>query len=109
MMLTNAQIYTLRRLSGGSKYQLRGDGKKARECRPGSGIFTDDISAPSIPVLFRLGLVDYVHKGGERTRLVLCGYAYRHGETRRCHHEYQGLIFHNNFVSSKEKQRVLNV
>ena len=30
----------------------------------GSGIFTDDISAPSIPVLFRLGLVDYVH-GGE--------------------------------------------
>lgn len=60
MKLTNAQIYTLRRLSGGSKYQLRGDGKKARECRPGSGIFTDDISAPSIPVLFRLGLVDYV-------------------------------------------------
>ncbi len=37
MKLTNAQIYTLRRLSGGSKYQLRGDGKKARECRPGSG------------------------------------------------------------------------
>ncbi len=35
MKLTNAQIYTLRRLSGGSKYQLRGDGKKARECRPG--------------------------------------------------------------------------
>lgn len=67
MKLTNAQIYTLRRLSGGSKYQLRGDGKKARECRPGSGIFTDDISAPSIPVLFRLGLVDYVHKGGENT------------------------------------------
>lgn len=64
MKLTNAQIYTLRRLSGGSKYQLRGDGKKARECRPGSGIFTDDISAPFIPVLFRLGLVDYVHKGG---------------------------------------------
>ena len=63
MKLTNAQIYTLRRLSGGSKYQLRGDGKKARECRPGSGIFTDDFSAPSIPVLFRLGLVDYVHKG----------------------------------------------
>lgn len=28
MKLTNAQIYTLRRLSGGSKYQLRGDGKK---------------------------------------------------------------------------------
>lgn len=28
MKLTNAQIYTLRRLSGGSKYQLRGDGKR---------------------------------------------------------------------------------
>ncbi len=108
MKLTNAQIYTLRRLSGGSKYQLRGDGKRRGNAGRGSGIFTDDISAPSIPVLFRLGLVDYVHKG-ERTRLVLCGHAYRHGETSRCHHEYQGLIFHNEFVSSKEKQRVLNV
>ena len=32
-------------------------------------IFTDDISAPSIPVLFRLGLVDYVHKGGREHAL----------------------------------------
>ncbi len=63
MKLTNAQIYTLRRLSGGSKYQLRGDGKRRGNAGRGSGIFTDDISAPSIPVLFRLGLVDYVHKG----------------------------------------------
>ncbi len=67
MKLTNAQIYTLRRLSGGSKYQLRGDGKRRGNAGRGSGIFTDDISAPSIPVLFRLGLVDYVHMGGENT------------------------------------------
>ncbi len=62
MKLTNAQIYTLRRLSGGvnisSVVTEKGTGMQA-----GSGIFTDDFSAPSIPVLFRLGLVDYVHKG----------------------------------------------
>ncbi|HIG8798279.1 TPA: hypothetical protein ACYEOW_004859 [Raoultella terrigena] len=69
MKLTNAQIYTLRRLSGGRKYQLSGDGKRARECRPGTGILTDDISAPSVPVLFRLGLVDYVYKGGRENTL----------------------------------------
>lgn len=69
MKLTNAQIYTLRRLSSGRKYELRGDGKKARECRPGTRYFTDDISAPSIPVLLRLGLVDYVRTGGREHTL----------------------------------------
>lgn len=67
MKLTNAQIYTLRRLSGGSKYQLRGDGKKARECRPGSGIFTDDISAPSILSCFVSGWWTMYIRGGENT------------------------------------------
>lgn len=65
MKLTNAQIYCLRRLASGTKYSLRGDGKKARECRPciRSRFGTDDISAPSIPVLFRLGLVGFTHQG----------------------------------------------
>ncbi|HED2943917.1 TPA: hypothetical protein R4Z82_004649 [Enterobacter hormaechei subsp. xiangfangensis] len=65
MKLTDAQIYTLRRLASGVKYSLRGDGKKARECRPciRSRFGTDDISAPSIPVLFRLGLVDFARSG----------------------------------------------
>ncbi|HCL5581010.1 TPA: hypothetical protein N2N40_002438 [Citrobacter freundii] len=63
--LTNAQIYTLRRLSSGTRYMLRGDGKKALECRPRirSAFGTDDIAAPSIPVLVRLGLVGYSRPG----------------------------------------------
>ncbi|ESL45284.1 hypothetical protein [Klebsiella pneumoniae] len=65
MKLTNAQIYTLRRLASGTRYTLRGDNKKARECRPcvRSRFGTDDISAPSIPVLIRLGLVDFARPG----------------------------------------------
>ncbi len=108
MKLTNAQIYTLRRLSGGSKYQLRGDGKRRGNAGQDQGY------SPMI-FLHHLFLSCFVsgwwtmYIWGERTRLVLCGHAYRHGETSRCHHEYQGLIFHNEFVSSKEKQRVLNV
>jgi hypothetical protein len=63
--LSNAQIYTLRRLSDGLPHKLRGDGKKALECRPciRTGFRTDDISAPSIPVLYRLGLVAHINKG----------------------------------------------
>ena len=63
--LSNAQIYTLRRLSSGTSYLLRGDGKKARECRPcvRTRFGTDDLSAPSIPVLLRLGLVAYTCEG----------------------------------------------
>lgn len=65
--LSNAQIYTLRRLASGTTYRLRGDGKKARECRPcvRTRFGTDDIAAPSIPVLLRLGLVAYTHEGGK--------------------------------------------
>lgn len=63
--LSNAQIYTLRRLSSGIRYTLSGNGKKARECRQNikSQFLTDDIAAPSIPVLVRLGLVDYTRPG----------------------------------------------
>ncbi|MDE9446833.1 hypothetical protein KKJ04_14775 [Xenorhabdus bovienii] len=57
--LTNAQIYTLRRLSSGTSYKLRGDERKAFERRNevSCSFGFDDVNAPSLPVLFRLGLV----------------------------------------------------
>lgn len=65
--LTDAQIYTLRRLATGTSYSLRGDGKKGHENReeirtaPGSWYCsTHPVNAPSLPVLFRLGLVAFV-------------------------------------------------
>ncbi|HAT3959759.1 TPA: hypothetical protein I9Y37_001898 [Citrobacter freundii] len=65
--LTNAQIYTLRRMNTGTKYTMRGDGKKAEEQRPTVAVergqwfrTTDPCNAPSVPVLYRLGLVDFV-------------------------------------------------
>ena len=59
--LTMAQTYVLRRINSGTKYQIRGDGKKARECRPSTRrVFTDDVSCPSLPVLYRYGLVAIV-------------------------------------------------
>lgn len=107
MKLTNAQIYTLRRLSGGVNIN-----SVVTEKRRGNA-GQDQGYSPMI-FLHHLFLSCFVSGWWtmyirERTRLVLCGHAYRHGETSRCHHEYQGLIFHNEFVSSKEKQRVLNV
>lgn len=59
MKLSNAQIYTLRRMNSGTNYSLSGDGRKARELRGRVVFKTDDISAPSIPVLYRLGLVEF--------------------------------------------------
>lgn len=68
--LTDTQIYTLRRMEGGIEYRVRGDGKKGQELRTryvntGTGIECrcDDINAPSIPVLLRLGLVKLLWKG----------------------------------------------
>lgn len=65
--LTDAQIYTLRRLATGTSYSLRGNGKKGHENReeirtePGRWYrTTHPVNAPSLPVLFRLGLVEFV-------------------------------------------------
>lgn len=74
--MTAAQIFTLRRLRSGTKYMLRGDGKKAHECRPSIGVergqwfpTIDPINAPSVPVLYRLGLVEFViNRGQEPTK-----------------------------------------
>ena len=65
MKLTDAQIYTLRRMSTGTRYQLRGDEKYGHECRTSCGQ-PDDISCPSLRPLLRAGLIQFVFKG-ERT------------------------------------------
>ena len=74
--LTDAQIYTLRRMKSGIKYVLQGDGKKAHEQRPSVRVergqwfnTIDPINAPSVPVLYRLGLVDFkLNRGQELTK-----------------------------------------
>ncbi|PHM72252.1 hypothetical protein [Xenorhabdus sp. KJ12.1] len=65
--LNNAQIYTLRRLSSGTLYMLRGDRCKAFERRNevSYSLEFDDINAPSLPVLFRLGLVEFSLAGNK--------------------------------------------
>lgn len=74
--LTMAQVYTLRRLASGTSYSLRGDGKKAHENRKeiavtrGQWYRTETpFNAPSIPVLFRLGLIKFnIDRGQEPTK-----------------------------------------
>lgn len=56
--LTDAQIYTLRRLSNGSDYRVQGNGKRAFERRKEYRVGFDDINAPSIPPLMRSGMVE---------------------------------------------------
>ncbi len=60
--LSDAQIYTMRRLQNSTSYSMQGDGKKGMERRS----FGDYVNAPSIPVLYRLGLVEFVG-GGNRS------------------------------------------
>jgi len=55
--LTQAQIYVLRRLASGTKYEICGDFRRARECRMFMGK-SDDVQCRSTPVLYRLGLVE---------------------------------------------------
>ncbi|MGC6114768.1 hypothetical protein VU643_22490 [Klebsiella aerogenes] len=76
LKLTEAQVFTLRRMMTGTKYQLRGDAKKAIENRPsieakrGQWFHPiDPVNAPSVPVLYRLGLVDFtINHGQEPTK-----------------------------------------
>lgn len=76
MKLTDAQVLTLRRMMTDTKYLLRGDGKKAYENRPTIAVRSgqwskafEPINAPSVPVLYRLGLVDFIiDRGQEPTK-----------------------------------------
>ncbi|HCZ5289034.1 TPA: hypothetical protein O3J34_004281 [Salmonella enterica subsp. enterica serovar Saintpaul str. CFSAN004154] len=69
LSLTDSQVYTLRRLNSGTRYLMRGDGKKADEQRPDGPRSHRPVNAPSIPVLYRLGLVGFVTppKAGQAT------------------------------------------
>lgn len=60
--LTTSQIYTLRRIASGGVYRLKGNCKKGAECRSTYGGVTDAVNAPSLPVLFRLGLIEFESK-----------------------------------------------
>ncbi|EAU5545490.1 hypothetical protein A3X26_12305 [Salmonella enterica subsp. enterica serovar Typhimurium] len=66
MTLTNAQIYTLRRLNTGTLYLMQGNGKKGMEQRPDclSTLGYFPVNAPSLPPLFRLGLIEFTLKSG---------------------------------------------
>ncbi|QYA57200.1 hypothetical protein [Escherichia phage KW1E_UTAR] len=55
-VLTNAQVYTLRRLASGRSYMCQGNGKRAFERRKEYRVGFDDVNAPSIPPLIRKGL-----------------------------------------------------
>lgn len=59
--LTLAQAKTLHRLRAGTSYRLRTDGKKGSELRMVNNYNATFVSAPSIPVLYRLGLVDFTN------------------------------------------------
>ncbi|HFV9915022.1 TPA: hypothetical protein ACIAQY_003769 [Salmonella enterica subsp. diarizonae serovar 61:l,v:z35] len=71
MALTNAQIYTLRRLNTGTRYLVQGNGKKGIEQRPDclSTLGYFPVNAPSLPPLFRLGLIEFtLSRGVEQSR-----------------------------------------
>lgn len=52
--LTDAQVYTLRRMYNGTRYFMRGDMEKGEHDKG-----SHRVNCPSLPVLFREGLVDW--------------------------------------------------
>ncbi|MCQ0898546.1 hypothetical protein [Klebsiella pneumoniae] len=56
--LTDAQVYTLRKIKNGITALLRGDGSRG-DIDNGGRI----VNCPSLPVLFREGLVDFRSEG----------------------------------------------
>ena len=63
MKLTANQELTLRRLKSGTRYFIRGDGLKGNVRRVSSMYRYRDVSAPAIPVLFRLGMIEIMKHG----------------------------------------------
>jgi len=55
--LTDAQIYTLRRMNSGTRYFMRGDMERGEEDKG-----SHRVNCPSLPVLFREGLVDWCNR-----------------------------------------------
>lgn len=58
MKLSDAQIYTLRRINSGTRYFMRGDGLKGEEDRS-VRYSVDRVNCKSIPVLYKKGLVEF--------------------------------------------------
>ena len=54
LKLTDAQIFTLRRMYNGTQYFMRGDKQKGEQDK-----LSHRVNCPSIPVLFREGLVNW--------------------------------------------------
>ncbi|CND07634.1 Uncharacterised protein [Yersinia frederiksenii] len=60
--LSNTQIFTLRRMLNGTRYLASGDGRRGDECRVDRAYSCErPVNAPSIPVLLRLGYVEFVY------------------------------------------------
>lgn len=56
--LSDAQVYTLRRMNKGTRYFMRGDMSRGEEDRG-----SHRVKCPSLPVLFREGLVNWCNSG----------------------------------------------
>lgn len=56
--LSDAQVYTLRRMHNGARYFMRGDMEKGKQDKG-----SHRVNCPSLPVLFREGLVDWCNRG----------------------------------------------
>lgn len=65
--LTDAQVYTLRRMASGTNYLLSADERKGDEDRS-TPRETRRVNAPSLPVLFRAGLVEFAVKYAVREK-----------------------------------------
>lgn len=55
--LTDAQVYTLRRMYNGTRYFMRGDMQKGEQDKG-----SHRVNCPSLPVLFREGLIDWCNR-----------------------------------------------
>lgn len=68
--LSNTQIYVLRRMLNGTRYIASGDGKRGDECRVDRAYSCErPVNAPSIPVLLRLGYVEFINLVGRDNSL----------------------------------------
>lgn len=69
MPVTQAQIFTLRRMRSGTSYIVRGDGARGLEVRVTPGTCQrDDINCSSLMPLMRKGLIEFVGEPLVKTR-----------------------------------------
>lgn len=69
--LTNAQIYTLRRMNSGTVYKMQGDGRRGDEMRFDMQLRCNiPVSCPSLAPLLRHGLIEFVQRGAKTPSLM---------------------------------------